>query len=103
MLNISTSPDKQGNRKGVGSNKNKMVRCFLTQERCVGMSKNSHKLKSTEKYRDPDFVGAEAVMHRAAERARCRAQETTGEMPVFRDGQLRPGPLPEGVSLPQSR
>ncbi len=48
-------------------------------------TKNS---KSTEKYRDPDFVGAEVAMHRAAERARRRAQETTGVVAVFRDGQI---------------
>ncbi len=59
---------------------------------------SSHKLKSTEKYRDPDFVGAEAAMHRAAERARRRAQETTGEMPVFRDGKIVMVKLGKGTS-----
>jgi len=55
-------------------------------------------LKSTEKYRDPDFVGADAAMLRAAERARRRAQETTGEMPVFRDGQVVMVKLGKGSS-----
>ncbi len=45
-------------------------------------------MKSTGKTRDPDFVGAEVAMHRAAERVRRRVQEATGVVPVFRDGQI---------------
>ena len=33
---------------------------------------------TTQKQRDPDFVGAEIAMHRAAKRARRRAMETIG-------------------------
>ena len=36
---------------------------------------NSRKQNSTPKPRDPDFVGAEAAMRRAAARARRRAEE----------------------------
>lgn len=43
---------------------------------------------ATEKQRDPDFVGAEIAMHRAAKRARRRAMETSGAVPVFRDGKV---------------
>ena len=43
---------------------------------------------ATEKQRDPDFVGAEIAMHRAAKRARRRAMETIGEVAVFRDGKV---------------
>ena len=38
--------------------------------------------------RDPDFVGAEAAMHRAAKIARRRAMETSGAVAVFRDGKM---------------
>lgn len=43
---------------------------------------------TTEKQRDPDFVGAETAMHRAAKRARRRAMETIGAVAVFRDGKV---------------
>ena len=43
---------------------------------------------TTEKQRDPGFVGAEAAMHRAAKRARRRAMETIGAVAVFRDGKV---------------
>lgn len=43
---------------------------------------------ATEKQRDPDFVGAEIAMHRAAKRARRRAMETIGVVAVFRDGKV---------------
>ena len=33
---------------------------------------------TTQKQRDPDFVGAEIAMHRAAKCARRRAMETIG-------------------------
>ncbi len=38
--------------------------------------------------RDPDFVGADAAMHRAAKIARRRAMETSGAVAVFRDGKI---------------
>jgi len=44
--------------------------------------------KSTRKPRDPDFVGAEVAMRRAAKRARRRAAETTGSVVVFKDGKI---------------
>ena len=43
---------------------------------------------TTQKQRDPDFVGAEIAMHRAAKRARRRAMETIGTVVVFRDGKV---------------
>ena len=43
---------------------------------------------TTQKQRDPDFVGAEIAMHRAAKRARRRAMETIGAVAVFRDGKV---------------
>ncbi len=49
---------------------------------------NARNLKSTEKSRDPDLVGAEAAMRRAAERARRRADETSGAVAVFKNGQI---------------
>ena len=42
----------------------------------------------TNKSRDPDFVGAEAAMRRAAELARRRAIETSGSVAVFKDGKI---------------
>lgn len=53
--------------------------------------------KSTKKTRDPDLVGAEAAMQRAAERARRRAIATTGSVVVFKDGKIireKPGEEP---------
>ena len=44
--------------------------------------------ETTEKQRDPDFVGAEIAMHRAAKRARRRAMETVGAVAVFKDGKV---------------
>ncbi len=40
------------------------------------------------KQRDPDMVGAEAAMLRAAIKARKRALATTGSYPMFKDGQI---------------
>lgn len=48
----------------------------------------TQKKETTEKQRDPDFIGAEIAMHRAAKRARRRAMETIGSMAVFRDGKV---------------
>lgn len=53
--------------------------------------------KSTKKTRDPDLVGAEAAMQRAAERARRRAIEITGSVVIFKDGKIvreKPGEEP---------
>ena len=49
---------------------------------------NNRSLKSIEKFRDPDLVGAEVAMRRAAELARRRAEETAGMVAVFKDGQI---------------
>ena len=49
---------------------------------------SSQKQKSNPKLRDPDFIGAEAALRRAAERARRRAAETTGTVAVYRDGKI---------------
>ena len=40
------------------------------------------------KPRDPDFVGAEAAMRRAAVKARRRAFRTSGKVAVFREGRV---------------
>ncbi len=42
----------------------------------------------TKKPRDPDLVGAEAAMRRAAKIARRRAIETSGFVAVFKDGKI---------------
>jgi len=49
---------------------------------------NTRNIKSTEKSRDPDLVGAEVAMRRAAELARRRAEETAGAVAVFKDGKI---------------
>ena len=49
---------------------------------------SSQNQKSTRKPRDPDLVGAEEAMRRAAKRARQRAAETTGSVAVFKDGKI---------------
>ena len=49
---------------------------------------SSRNQKSTGKYRDPDLAGAEVAMRRAAERARRRAEETSGAVAVFNDGEI---------------
>ena len=38
--------------------------------------------------RPVEFVGAEAALRRAAVKARRRAIETTGSVPVWRDGEI---------------
>ena len=43
---------------------------------------------TTQKQRDPDFVGAEIAMHRAAKCARRRAMETIGAVAVFKEGKV---------------
>ena len=49
---------------------------------------NSQNQKSTEKPRDPDLVGAEVALRRAAERVRQRAAETGSAVVVVRDGKV---------------
>ena len=44
--------------------------------------------EKSRKPRDPDFIGAEAALSRAAERARRRAFETIGAVAVFKNGRV---------------
>ena len=44
--------------------------------------------KSVERERPAHFVGAEAALRRAAVKARKRAIETTGSVPVWKDGEI---------------
>ena len=44
--------------------------------------------KLPKRSRDPDFVGAEAALRRAAERARRRAAECGTAIAVFEDGKV---------------
>ena len=48
----------------------------------------SPKDTSIKKHRDPDFVGAEIAMARAAERARRKAAEMGGTVVVFKNGKI---------------
>ena len=48
--------------------------------------------------RDPDLVGAEAAMLRAANRARRRAEETTGSVAVYKDGKIVQEKIGKGAS-----
>lgn len=43
---------------------------------------------TTQKQRDPDLVGAEIALRRAAERVRQRAAETGSTVVVVRDGKV---------------
>lgn len=49
---------------------------------------NSQNQKSTKKPRDPDLVGAEVALRRAAERIHRRAAETGSAVVVVRDGKV---------------
>ena len=49
---------------------------------------NSQSQKSTKKPRDPDLIGAEIALRRAAERVRRRAAETGSSVVVVRDGKV---------------
>ena len=49
---------------------------------------SSQNQKSTKKPRDPDLVGAEVALRRAAERVRRRAAETGSAVVVVRDGKV---------------
>ena len=49
---------------------------------------SSQNQKSTKKSRDPDLVGAEIALRRAAERVRQRAAETGSTVVVVRDGKV---------------
>ena len=44
--------------------------------------------KPVEHERPAHFVGAEAALRRAAAKARKRAIETTGSVPVWKDGKI---------------
>ena len=44
--------------------------------------------EKSRKPRDPDFIGAEAALSRAAKRARRRAFETIGAVAVFKNGRV---------------
>lgn len=59
---------------------------------------SSQNQKSTRKPRDPDLVGAEAAMLRAAKRARRRAEETTGSLAVYKDGKIVQEKIGKGAS-----
>ena len=45
-------------------------------------------LEPAQRSRDPDFVGAEEALHRAAERSRRQAMDTIGAVAAFRDGKV---------------
>ena len=49
---------------------------------------SSQNQKSTKKPRDPDLVGAEVVLRRAAERVHRQAAETGSSVVVVRDGKV---------------
>ena len=49
---------------------------------------NPEPSEKSRKPRDPDFIGAEAALSRAAERARRRAFETVGAVAVFKNGRV---------------
>ena len=49
---------------------------------------SSQNQKPTKKPRDPDLVGADIALRRAAERVRRRAAETGSSVVVFRDGKV---------------
>ena len=49
---------------------------------------SSQNQKSPKKSRDPDLVGAEVALRRAAERVRRRAAETGSTVVVVRDGKV---------------
>ena len=49
---------------------------------------NDEARKAAEGERPAHFVGAEAALRRAAEKARKRAIETTGSVPTWRDGKI---------------
>ncbi|MCY3822735.1 MAG: hypothetical protein OXG62_02575 [Nitrospinae bacterium] len=57
---------------------------------------NSPGRNPEKKPRDPDFVGADAAMHRAAKRARKRAKETA-EMATANKARAGSGDAPGGL------
>ena len=44
--------------------------------------------KEVEKPRDPDFIGAEIAIQRAARKARRKAMDTLGSVAVFNHGKV---------------
>ncbi len=51
-------------------------------------SPNEQGQAKAKRPRDPDMIGAEAAMHRAAKKARQRAFETIGAVAVWKDGKM---------------
>ena len=51
-------------------------------------SRNEQTAAQVKRPRDPDMIGAEAAMHRAAKKARQRAFETIGAVAVWKDGKM---------------
>lgn len=51
--------------------------------------------------RDPDLAGVEAALLRAAAVARRRAAETTGTIPIFRDGKVVYQPVSRNSRRPE--
>ena len=51
-------------------------------------AEDQEKQRSVKELRDPDMVGAEAALRRAAVVARRRALATTGWVAVFKDGKI---------------
>ena len=49
---------------------------------------NEETAAQVKRPRDPDMIGAEAAMHRAAKKARQRAFETIGALAVWKDGKM---------------
>ncbi len=51
-------------------------------------TRKSDKQTPQKRPRDPDLIGAEAAMHRAAARARRRAARHTGYIVVYENGEI---------------
>ena len=45
-------------------------------------------MKNNESTRDPDLVGSEIALRRAARRAREQARHSTGYVVVYKDGKI---------------
>ena len=56
---------------------------------------SSPKMRGDGWIRDPDFIGAEAALHRAAVRARREALKTCGYVVLWRDGKVVEEPVHE--------
>ena len=51
-------------------------------------AQKQRKRRPPQNSRDPEFVGAEAALRRAAERARRRALDTIGAVAALKDGKV---------------